>query len=128
LGLIPEHFKSTPPKLRSLSLRNLGRDSSLRGCVQFHLPQQFEVVLQVAERAPSLVNVIFGPYICWTREIPGLSTSLSQSWRPTVISKEELRASMLAIGTERDVQLADHGGLLCRTLAEDIAAGKITLL
>jgi hypothetical protein len=114
-----EHFKSSPPKLRSFSLRNLG-------CVQLHLPQQLEIVLQVAERAPSLVNVIVGPYICWTREIPGLS-SLSRSWRPTVISKEDLRASVLAIGTERDVQLADHGGLLCRTFAEDIAAGKITL-
>jgi hypothetical protein len=45
-----------------------------------------------------------------------------------VINKEELRATMLAIETEHDVQSADHGGLLCRTFADDIAAGKITLL
>jgi hypothetical protein len=124
--LILEHLKDTPPKLRRLSLDAFDSRYGLRDFVVLNLPQQFEIVLQVAEMAPSLVDIIVGPCICWKRDARGLSSG-SLSWRPTVISKEELRA-MFTLEVIHLLPVADYDGLLRRTLTEDIAAGMITCL
>jgi hypothetical protein len=124
--LILEHLKDSPPKLRRLSLRTFDGRHSLRDSVVLHLPRQFEIILQLAEMALSLVDITVSPCICWKRDTRGLS-SMSPSWRPTVISKEELRA-MFTKTSIRLIQVADHDGLLSRTLIEDIAAGVITCL
>jgi hypothetical protein len=124
--LILGHLKGTSLKLRRLSLRTFDGSKSLRDSVELHLPRQLEIVLKVADMAPSLVDIIVGPCICWKRDTRGLS-SMSPSWRPTVISKEELRA-MFTKESIRLIPVADHDGLLFRTLAEDIAAGVITCL